>query len=109
MCVHPLSKRVEQEEIQQKEMCQMATSKKSKRVTSSRFFGSLTRISLLAIVMGTLTTSSVFAAVSGAIYTTNKTATIVNGNTQYAAFTEVYISGGPPNLNDAGLQDGVYY
>lgn len=51
---------------------------------------------------------SAFAAVSGAIYTTDKTATIVNGNT-FANAGDVYISGGPQNKNANGLDDGTYY
>src|SRR6266481_6900934 len=61
---------------------------------------------LLAV---TLATGSVFAAPSGAIYTTNKDATIVNANVQYAFATDVYLSGGPQNLNNPGLTDGTYY
>ena len=44
----------------------------------------------LAFVLAiTLSTGSAFAAPSGAIYTTNKTATIVNANTNYANATDV--------------------
>jgi hypothetical protein len=57
-----------------------------------------------------LSATSVFAAApSGAIYTTNKTATVVNGNVKYATPTDVYVSGGPQNAKAAGLPDGVYY
>src|SRR6185436_20662590 len=47
---------------------------------------------------------------SGAIYTTDKTGTVVNGNTQYAAAGDVYISGGPQNQKGgASLPNGTYY
>ena len=49
------------------------------------------------------------AQVNGAIYTTTPTGTTVNGNL-YDAKTSVYLSGGPQNSKDAGLQpDGNYY
>jgi len=67
-------------------------------------------ISMLLILPAiTLISGTAFAALSGAIYATNKTATIVNGNTSYAVHTDVYISGGPLNLKAAGLPDGIYY
>jgi hypothetical protein len=57
-----------------------------------------------------VTLSSIaMAGPAGAIYTTNKGATIVDGNVQYAFATDVYISGGPQNLKDPGLTDGTYY
>src|SRR5437879_5896836 len=61
---------------------------------------------LLAVALGA---GSTFAGPSGAIYTTNKDATIVNANVQYGVATDVYLSGGPQNLNAAGLADGTYY
>lgn len=48
-------------------------------------------------------------ALSGAIYTTDKTGTIVNGNTNFGFDRDVYLSGGPQNLTAGGLADGTYY
>ena len=61
---------------------------------------------LLAV---TLEADIALAAPSGAIYTTNKGATIVNANVQYTLVSDVYLSGGPQNVNAAGLTDGTYY
>lgn len=71
----------------------------------------ISRISLpLAFFLAvTLTTVSALAAVSGAIYTTDKTGTIVNANTQYGTPADVYLSGGPQNLKASGLPDDTYY
>lgn len=52
---------------------------------------------------------SAAGGVSGAIYTTDKGATIVNGNVQYGFATDVYVSGGPQNTKASGLPDGTYY
>lgn len=61
---------------------------------------------LLVFVLGA---GSAFAQqFPGAIYTTNSTATAVNFNV-YNAGSDVYLSGGPQNLNASGLPDGVYY
>lgn len=56
----------------------------------------------------TLPIGSAFAAIHGAIYTTDKTGTVVNQNI-YPTSTDVYLSGGPQNMNAAGLADGTYY
>jgi hypothetical protein len=48
-------------------------------------------------------------AVAGAIFTTNKTGTVVNGNTNYGTATDVYVSGGPQNGTADGPADGLYY
>jgi hypothetical protein len=62
----------------------------------------------LMLAVLTLPIESAFAAIHGAIYTTNKTGTAVNQNI-YPTGTDVYLSGGPQNLNAAGLTDGTYY
>jgi hypothetical protein len=62
---------------------------------------------LLLAVM-TLPIGSAYAAIHGAIYTTDKTGTVVNQNI-YPTGTDVYLSGGPQNMNAAGLTDGTYY
>ncbi len=49
------------------------------------------------------------AAGAGAIYTTDKTGTIVNANTNYGTPTDVYLSGGPQNTTAQGPADGTYY
>ncbi len=59
-----------------------------------------------ALLLSGLLTGSAFAA---AIYTTDKTGTIVNANTQYGTATDVYLSGGPQNLKASGLPDDTYY
>lgn len=47
--------------------------------------------------------------VDGAIFTSTVDATVVNENTRYGAKSEVYLNGGPQNLNANGLPDGAYY
>ena len=44
----------------------------------------------------------------GAVYTTTKAGTAVNRNL-YATTADVYVSGGPQNMNASGLADGTYY
>jgi len=66
---------------------------------------------LLAILLATLTLqigNAYAGAIHGAIYTTNKTGTVVDQNI-YPMGTDVYLSGGPQNMNAAGLTDGTYY
>ena len=46
---------------------------------------------------------------SGAIFTTNADGSVVNGNTIYADKCDVYLDGGPPPQEAAGLPDGDYY
>jgi hypothetical protein len=69
------------------------------------------RPSCLATTAGALLLSSVLAgsAFAGAIYTTDKTGTIVNANTNYGASTDVYLGGGPQNRFASGLPEGTYY
>jgi len=67
----------------------------------------LVRSALVAsALMAVLFATSAFG---GAIYTTDKTGTVVNANTQYGFSTDVYLSGGPQNTKAAGLPDGAYY
>lgn len=58
---------------------------------------------LLAVVLSSV------SAFAGAIYTTDRTGTIVNANTQYGTPSDVYLSGGPQNLTASGLPDDTYY
>jgi hypothetical protein len=48
------------------------------------------------------------AGLTGALYTTIKDGTDVNQNI-YGSLQDVYLSGGPQNLNASGLPDGTYY
>ena len=52
--------------------------------------------------------SAATAFAGNAIDTTTKDGTVVNENL-YGLKTDVYLSGGPQNLNAAGLPDGTYY
>src|SRR5207244_2342098 len=71
--------------------------------------GIMSLIHVLALLLAvSLSTGSAFGALTGAIYTTTKDGTAVNRNA-YAAATDVYLSGGPQNLNASGLPDGTYY
>ncbi len=63
----------------------------------SWLFVAITVAALLAATAGVAR-----AQVSGAIYTTTATGADVNGNI-YTAKTDVYINGGPQNVNDPGL------
>ncbi|MFL5419815.1 MAG: hypothetical protein ACJ79Y_03515, partial [Myxococcales bacterium] len=45
--------------------------------------------------------ASAGTAFAGAIYTTDRTGTVVNANTNYGAPTDVYLSGGPQNTTAA--------
>jgi len=48
------------------------------------------------------------AQISGAIYTSTASGTTVNANI-YAAKADVYLGGGPQNVNANGLPNGTYY
>src|SRR5260370_12045527 len=61
---------------------------------------------LLAVTLSTVSASA--QQFPGAIFTTIKDGTAVNQNI-YATSTDVYLGGGPQNLNAAGLPDGPYY
>jgi len=60
------------------------------------------------VVALALTGRPLFAAISGAIYTSVSDGTKVNNNL-YDFKSDVYLNGGPQNLNGAGLPDGVYF
>ena len=66
---------------------------------------SLTLLFVSALLMYGTTAS---AGLGGAIYTTTKDGTAVNKNI-YGALDDVYLNGGPQNLNASGLPDGTYY
>jgi hypothetical protein len=63
---------------------------------------------MLLASMFAMSLSAVTAFAGNAIDTTTKDGTVVNENV-YGAKTDVYLSGGPQNLNAAGLPDGTYY
>ena len=68
--------------------------------------GTVLRLTSLLVVALTV---SIWASVSGAIFTTTVTGTTVNGNI-YDAKADVYLTGGPQNQHDHGLEpDGLYY
>lgn len=77
-----------------------STSMKSS-VTCRHVAGMLTAAALLVPAAAT-------AQISGAIYTSLGDGTVVNMNI-YGAKADVYLNGGPQNLNAAGLPDGTYY
>jgi len=52
--------------------------------------------------------ASVWAAFSGHIFTSLASGAVVNQNL-YALKADVYVNGGPQNMNSSGLPDGVYY
>lgn len=61
---------------------------------------------ILGVALAAHTASA--QGLKGAIYTTVKDGTVVNQNI-YDASSDVYLNGGPQNLNAAGLPDGTYY
>ena len=68
----------------------------------------LTSLTLFFVSMLIVWGSPTSAALSGAVYTTTKDGTDVNQNI-FGSLQDVYISGGPQNLNASGLPDGIYY
>lgn len=62
-------------------------------------------LAVLAVALSAVVTAQQF---SGAIYTTKSDGTVVNQNL-YEKKEDVYLNGGPQNLNAAGLPPGVYY
>ncbi|HJP91388.1 MAG TPA: hypothetical protein VJ875_05505 [Pyrinomonadaceae bacterium] len=70
----------------------------------------LTVVSLTLLFVSALVTyeNTASAGLTGALYTTTKDGTAVNKNI-YGSLQDVYISGGPQNLNASGLPDGTYY
>ncbi len=68
----------------------------------------LTSLSLFFVSLLIAWSAPTSAALSGAVYTTTKDGTDVNENI-FGSLRDVYLSGGPQNLNASGLPDGVYY
>lgn len=70
----------------------------------------LTVTSITLFVLSTLFVyvNTATAGLSGAIYSTTKDGIAVNKNI-YGSIQDVYLSGGPQNLNASGLPDGTYY
>src|SRR6185503_5635801 len=70
----------------------------------------LTVVSLTLLFVCTLFiyVNTASAGLSGTIYSTTKDGTAVNKNI-FGSIQDVYISGGPQNLNASGLPDGTYY
>src|SRR6185436_14210895 len=74
------------------------------KISKRLFYASIEMMFMLAVGV------PIAQQLSGAIYTTDKTGTVVNGNTKYAAAGDVYISGGPQNQKGgASLPNGTYY
>lgn len=69
---------------------------------------SITSLTVLFVSALFIYVNTASAALSGAIYTTTKDGTVVNKNI-YGSTGDVYLSGGPQNLNASGLPDGTYY
>lgn len=69
---------------------------------------SVTSLMVLFVSTLFLYVNTASAGLSGAIYTTVKDGTIVNKNI-YGSTQDVYLSGGPQNMNASGLPDGTYY
>jgi len=68
----------------------------------------VTSLSLLFVSTLFIYVNTVSAGLSGAIYCTTKDGTAVNKNI-FGSLQDVYVSGGPQNLNASGLPDGTYY
>ena len=69
---------------------------------------SITSLTVLFVTALFIYVNTASAGLSGAIYTTIKDGTVVNKNI-YGSTEDVYLSGGPQNLNASGLPDGTYY
>src|SRR6266702_5806490 len=67
-------------------------------------YGVLAALTLFVLAAGTPASGQV----SGAIFTTDSSGFTINGNI-YTNATDVYLNGGPQNLNFSGLPDGTYY
>jgi hypothetical protein len=68
----------------------------------------VTSLTLLLVSTVFIYVNTVSAGLTGAIYSTTKDGTAVNKNI-FGSIQDVYISGGPQNLNASGLPDGTYY
>jgi hypothetical protein len=65
-------------------------------------------LTLLLVSTMFIYVNTVSAGLSGAIYSTTKDGTAVNQNI-FGSIRDVYLSGGPQNLNASGLPNGTYY
>lgn len=65
-------------------------------------------LTLLLVSTMFIYVNSVSAGLSGAIYSTTKDGAAVNQNI-FGSILDVYLSGGPQNLNASGLPNGTYY
>lgn len=68
----------------------------------------VTSLTLLFVSSLFIYVNTVSAGLTGAIYSTTKDGTAVNKNI-FGSIQDVYLSGGPQNLNASGLPDGTYY
>jgi len=68
----------------------------------------VTSLTVLFVTALFIYVNTTLAGLSGAIYTTTKDGTAVNKNI-YGSTEDVYLSGGPQNLNSSGLPDDTYY
>ena len=68
----------------------------------------VTSLTLLFVTTLFIYVNTVSAGLSGAIYSTTKDGAAVNKNI-FGSIQDVYVSGGPQNLNASGLPDGTYY
>jgi hypothetical protein len=68
----------------------------------------LTSLTLLFVSTLFIYVNTVSAGLSGTIYSTTKNGTAVNKNI-FGSLQDVYVSGGPQNLNASGLPDNTYY
>ena len=64
--------------------------------------------SSLAVGSVLLMATTAYGQLSGAIFTTTVSGSTVNGNI-YQNIGDVYLNGGPQNMNSAGLPNGIYY
>ncbi len=68
----------------------------------------VTSLTLLCVSSLFIYVNTVSAGLTGAIYSTTKDGTAVNKNI-FGSIQDVYLSGGPQNLNASGLPNGTYY
>jgi len=68
----------------------------------------VTSLTLLFVSSLFIYVNTVSAGLTGAIDSTTKDGTAVNNNI-FGSIQDVYVSGGPQNLNASGLPDGPYY
>lgn len=68
----------------------------------------VTTLTLLLVSTMLIYINTASAGLSGAIYSTTKDGTAVNQNI-FGSIQDVYLTGGPQNLNASGLPDGTYF